>query len=1272
MPIPYWIHEKGAPRISNGSDFAAVQASFQVWENIQTANIKFTFRGTTTAGIVGHDGMNVVTFTDTSAPLGSSTIAATFSFFRTENGQTVFDEADIAFNPVIDFSTSGETNKFDIQSVLTHEIGHLLGLDHSGLVSSVMVPFGVPSQLDQRTLAYDDIAGIMEMYGTASETGQIRGTIEADGTPVFGAHVVAVNSDGTPIVSTVSQRDGSYLLRFLPPGSYGVYAEPLDGPVTRLNLGGFFSSVRTNLGTTYFGGVSGLSEAAKIAVGLNGVATADILMFPPSATGLRLTRPSFGIRIPRGRTVTIIGGGVDIMDGVLLTGSNSGLQFGPMTFGGRITSTAPTSVSVQLTVLSSTPLGPKNLIVNRGTDTSILSGAFVITDSYPSGISVSPSTGPVEGGTLVTVRGTNFRSGARVFFAGLAGTDGRVIDSSTIQVTSPANVSGTANVVVVNPDGTWAVGPQVFGYSSQAPTISRVSPLDGPPSTRVVIEGDHFDSRTQNIEVAFNGTAAKVISASVNAITAVVPVGATSGPITVSVFAQTATGPAFTVTAAPSSTNFAGPSFNFIDAGSNNGGTVLTFSNNDDAIALVRLPFDFILFRDVYLADSQISISTNGYLSLEPLSIAEWQNAPLPSSTVLRPSGSAGTVPPSLIGPFWDDLIMPPQTAITTKTVGAAPNRQFIVQWSNMSLLDENGRDLNANLTFEAILFEGTNDIQFLYRSMSGPRSDGASATIGAQNLKRDTAIQTGFNQPIVTSGYFTTYRFQNGRYVEALPDATPPSKPLVTVEGPLTPNSTQLAASWISNDPESGIREYRYAIGTTPGGADVRPFTSTTQNSIVVSGLSLRVGATYYFAVKAINGAGLESEVGVSAGVRFDPTYQPQVKIIPSSPQNGTEFTGIAFLAKTAMSVVLKAIDESGNLVVGPGVRNPTSITLTAGQQYAKLVSELFGLQTFDGWIEADASAPGLGIFVATGSWDMQRLDGTVAQDLSSDFVLLHAGVSAILVNPSARVANITLTELASGQTLSLTIPARGRIVTPLTGAVRIRSSESLAAAERRTPGAQLPIASKIPVSDAQSALVFPQAVIGGGYASTLSLVNVGTVQMSAAVTFGTSSASIPLSPNTAVRVSISDVLQLSGDAVRTGAVRVTGISLFGAGPSLIGVLDIQSSSSSASIIALAAGTDFTFPYVANANGFFTGLAFAAGSVPATITIDVYLPDGGTPKSANINVAANQQFSALLRDLVAASAAQLGGYVRVRSDQPIWAWMIYGTDKVMVSAPPL
>ncbi|HYR44396.1 MAG TPA: matrixin family metalloprotease, partial [Terriglobia bacterium] len=318
MPVSYWINEKGLSRISNGSDFAAVQASFRTWESIQTASIQFAYKGTTPVGTVGHDGLNVVTFTDTSVPLGSSTIAATFSFFKSENGQLLFDESDIAFNPSLDFSTSGELGKFDIQSVLTHEIGHLLGLDHAGMVSSVMVPFGSPSQLDQRTLAYDDIAGVMEIYpnpSTMPATGQIRGVIQADITPVFGAHVVAVDSSGTPVVSTLSQRDGGYILRFLPPGTYRVYSEPLDGPVTPQNIGGgtngFYASIKTNFGTTYFGNVSTLAEATGVDVGPNIVSNADIQTLPASVTGLNLTRPAFGIRIPRGPAGTLNGiGGV--------------------------------------------------------------------------------------------------------------------------------------------------------------------------------------------------------------------------------------------------------------------------------------------------------------------------------------------------------------------------------------------------------------------------------------------------------------------------------------------------------------------------------------------------------------------------------------------------------------------------------------------------------------------------------------------------------------------------------------------------------------------------------------------------------------------------------------------------------------------------------------------------------------------------------------------------------------------------------------------------
>src|SRR5215813_10522979 len=126
MPISYWINEKGSSQITNGSEFAAIHASFQTWQNVQAADIHFNYRGTTTVSNVGRDGLNVVSFSDTSGLLGSSTIAATFSFFRTDAGQLAIDEADIIFNTTLNFSTSVEDNKFDIQSVLTHEIGHLL------------------------------------------------------------------------------------------------------------------------------------------------------------------------------------------------------------------------------------------------------------------------------------------------------------------------------------------------------------------------------------------------------------------------------------------------------------------------------------------------------------------------------------------------------------------------------------------------------------------------------------------------------------------------------------------------------------------------------------------------------------------------------------------------------------------------------------------------------------------------------------------------------------------------------------------------------------------------------------------------------------------------------------------------------------------------------------------------------------------------------------------------------------------------------------------
>src|SRR5262249_45056852 len=262
-----------------------------------------------------------------------------------------FDESDIVLNPTLNFSTSAEDNKFDVQSVLTHEIGHLLGLDHSAMASSVMVPFGVTSQLDQRTLASDDIAGVSEIYPTAPlpALGQIQGVVRSGGTGILGAHVVAVNSAGTALVSALTQPDGSYLLRFLPPGTYTVFAEPLDLPVMKDNLGnGFYGNTRTDFGTTYLGNVSTQAEAQILTVSAGTIMTADIDTLPKSVTGLNLTRPAFGIRVPRGVSGRLTLGGVDLSSGVVFTASNPAIFLGSPTFAGSISTVAPTSVQMDL------------------------------------------------------------------------------------------------------------------------------------------------------------------------------------------------------------------------------------------------------------------------------------------------------------------------------------------------------------------------------------------------------------------------------------------------------------------------------------------------------------------------------------------------------------------------------------------------------------------------------------------------------------------------------------------------------------------------------------------------------------------------------------------------------------------------------------------------------------------------------------------------------------------------------------------------------------
>ncbi|MCX5991302.1 MAG: right-handed parallel beta-helix repeat-containing protein [Chloroflexi bacterium] len=123
--------------------------------------------------------------------------------------------------------------------------------------------------------------------------------------------------------------------------------------------------------------------------------------------------------------------------------------------------------------------------------------------------------------------------------------------------------------------------------------------------------------------------------------------------------------------------------------------------------------------------------------------------------------------------------------------------------------------------------------------------------------------------------------------------DYSPPTTPTVADDGDWTTSKTQLHAAWNSSDPESGIAEYQYAIGTSAGGTDVVDWTSAgTSTEVTHSGLSLNVGTTYYFSVKAKNGTGGWSSVGTSNGITISDSTAPTTPVVTDDGANTTSTT--------------------------------------------------------------------------------------------------------------------------------------------------------------------------------------------------------------------------------------------------------------------------------------------------------------------------------------------------------------------------------------------
>lgn len=101
------------------------------------------------------------------------------------------------------------------------------------------------------------------------------------------------------------------------------------------------------------------------------------------------------------------------------------------------------------------------------------------------------------------------------------------------------------------------------------------------------------------------------------------------------------------------------------------------------------------------------------------------------------------------------------------------------------------------------------------------------------------------------------------------LADLTPPTIQAVNDGGDTQISTTELNAAWAATDPESGIVDYQYAVGTTVGATDIVNWLDAGgATGLNITGLQLIPGQKYYVSVRARNGAGTWGNVGSSDGV--------------------------------------------------------------------------------------------------------------------------------------------------------------------------------------------------------------------------------------------------------------------------------------------------------------------------------------------------------------------------------------------------------------------
>ena len=371
----------------------AARRALARWSVMTNINFVVTWSSATSVSPASDgDGISLITVADTfdnEAFNADSTTGRTRVFYDPATGTIA--EADVSINPKprseegadLQFSTDGSPGTYDLEATFTHEIGHLLGLDHSAVLGSTMQSrqafngtFGLPA-LTERTLSEDDRQRVRTLYGSKQRLGRIEGRLIdnrlSSALPLDAVNVWAENvATGRVVASGVTIDDGSYKLDSLPPGQYRVVVTPRDdASSSTLRFRSFEISNRVIVN-------------ADNATTLNYNLVAPQGSLPnvtPRMIGLNAELSTVALPVEPGKKIKLYlaGEGVDQVPGTGIVVNSPYFTVDPSSLMREQLATAFPVVSIDVTVLPNAPFGDYSVrLQSNSGETAFVPGALTV------------------------------------------------------------------------------------------------------------------------------------------------------------------------------------------------------------------------------------------------------------------------------------------------------------------------------------------------------------------------------------------------------------------------------------------------------------------------------------------------------------------------------------------------------------------------------------------------------------------------------------------------------------------------------------------------------------------------------------------------------------------------------------------------------------------------------------------------------------------------------------------------------------------------------